>query len=408
MAEKKDFLPIVLGSDENAYGNVRLFWEKYRVRPLLVCQRLLIPTRYSRLFDCRMIEDFDREEVFVPSLLSLLRAFSKEYRKLVVVACSDYYSALMSKNFAAFEGLVANAFPDASLLARFETKDRFYALCEEYGLDYPKTRVVEQDVRERGAKDLPFSFPIVMKPENSNATDYLHCVFEGKKKVYFLRSEEEYLAVVRAMDAAGYGGKLILQEYIEGKDSAMRVVNSFSDNSGVVRASVLGQPLLEEYAPLTLGNYAAILSRREEALSRKIENFLNGIGYRGFSNIDMKYDAKTGRYLLFEINPRLGRSSFFVRAAGVNMMEELVESTVYGKTHPPRFGDKTGMWSNVPMGILKKYVKDPELKEAIRRHAKDCLYTLYDKDDFSFRRFARVTRFYLAHYKNYRNYYFEK
>ncbi len=405
---KKKFLPIILGSDENAYGDVRLIREKYDVKPLLVCKRLLTPTRYSRLFDCRLFEDFDREEIFVPSLLSVLREASAEYEKLVVVACSDYYAALMAKNYDRFEGLVANAFPDPALLSSFETKDKFYALCEKHGLDYPKTVVVEKEGRVTGGDDLPFSYPIILKPENSNAYEYLHCQFEGKKKVYFLASREEYRRVAEALDKAGYGGKLILQEYIEGPDSAMRVINSFSDNEGILRVSALGQPVLEEYAPYTLGNYAAILPRSEEALYRKIEAFLNAIGYRGFSNIDMKYDAKTGRYLMFEINPRLGRSSFFVRAAGINMMEEMIESVVFGREHAVLFGKAGGMWSNVPKGVLRKYVKDRELSREIRELSRHCLYTLYDKNDFSIRRFARITRFYLSHYKNYRNYYFDR
>ena len=55
---KKDFLPIILGSDENAYGTARLFREAYGVTPLLLCTQQLVPTRHSHLFLCRIIPDF--------------------------------------------------------------------------------------------------------------------------------------------------------------------------------------------------------------------------------------------------------------------------------------------------------------------------------------------------------------
>ena len=188
----------------------------------------------------------------------------------------------------------------------------------------------------------------------------------------------------------------------------MRVINSYSDNDGVVRASCLGQPVLEEYAPYTLGNYAAIITRNESEVYERVRMFLEKIGYRGFSNIDMKYDAKTGRYLMFEINPRLGRSSYFVRTADINMMEELIESVVYNHSHAPHFGDKRAMWSNVPLGILKKYVKNEELQKEFRELSKDCVFTLRCREDFSLKRFYRISRFYFSHYKNFRKYYFQK
>ena len=87
--KKKDFLPIILGSDENAYGTARLFREAYpEVTPLLVCTAQLIPTRHSRLFDCRIIAGFEREEVFPDALLGVLRECSKGYEKLLVIPCS--------------------------------------------------------------------------------------------------------------------------------------------------------------------------------------------------------------------------------------------------------------------------------------------------------------------------------
>ena len=138
--KKKDFLPIILGSDENAYGTARLFREAYpEVTPLLVCTAQLIPTRHSRLFDCRIIAGFEREEVFPDALLGVLRECSKDYEKLLVIPCSDYYTGLLCRHYDHFEGLIANRFIPEQLLETFDTKDRFYALCEQYGLDYPKT-----------------------------------------------------------------------------------------------------------------------------------------------------------------------------------------------------------------------------------------------------------------------------
>ena len=58
---KHDFLPIILGSDETAYGTARLFREAYpEITPLLLCTQQLVPTRHSHLFLCRVIPDFER------------------------------------------------------------------------------------------------------------------------------------------------------------------------------------------------------------------------------------------------------------------------------------------------------------------------------------------------------------
>ncbi len=404
---KRDFLPIILGSDENAYGTARLLREAYpEVTPLLVCTQQLIPTRHSRLFDCRIIEGFEREEVFPAALRSVLREKAQAYEKLLVIPCSDYYTGLLCRHSAEFEGLIANRFISEELLETFDTKDKFYALCERYGLDYPKTVIAAPEERERVAQELPFDFPIVVKPENSNSLDYLRCHFEGQKKVFFFDTKEEYLAMVRSMNTSGYRGKLILQEFIPGGDDAMRVLNSYSDLSGRVRAMCLGQPVLEYYDPKSVGNYAAIVSRGDTLLYDKMQQFLEQLGYVGFANIDMKYDSRTGRYVLFEINPRLGRSSYFCRAAGLNMMELLVEDVVYGRRGACIYSEKAALWSNVPRGILKKYVTSPALREEIGSYR--ALHTLWARGDLSPARVYRLARYYAAQHKNFARYYFDK
>ena len=401
-----DYLPVILGSDENAYGTARLFHE-LGARPLLLCARALNATRDSRLFDLEAVSDFDRDEVFPDALAQALESRSDSYPGgFVVVPCSDYYTGLITRHYPRFAALVRNRFNPPELLETFDTKDRFYALCGKYGLDYPKTAVCAPDGRESVLERLPFDFPIVVKPENSNAVDYLHCHFEGQKKVFFFDKREEYLAMLANMEKSGYRGKLILQEFVPGGDDAMRVLNSYSDNDGRVRAMCLGQPVLEYYEPSSIGNYAAVLSRGDRALYERMQAFLEELGYVGFSNFDMKYDRRTGRYLLFEINPRLGRSSYFVRAAGINMMKLLTDDAVYGTRAPCIYNENTALWSNVPRGILNRYVSDPSLKAEIARSK--MTRTLLGPEDFNLKRAYRAARVDRAQYKMYRRYYFDK
>ncbi len=405
-----DFLPIILGSDENAYGTARLFCEAYGKKPLLLCTRRLIPTYYSSLFTLEQIEDLDREDVFPKALKKVLERYKDDYRHLIVVPCSDYYCAMLSRHYGEFEGMISNRFISEELLSTLDTKDRFYALCEKHGMDYPKTYVADPEDRLTAVDRLPFSFPIVVKPENSNAYEYLHCSFEGKKKVFFFNDRESYLKVMESMNASDYKGKLIIQEFIAGGDDSMRVINTYSDGDGKVRAMCLGQPVLEEYAPKTLGNYAAIISRYDADICEKVKTFLEDIGYVGFANLDMKIDRNTGRCVMFEINPRLGRSSYFVRAAGMNMMKYLVEDTVCGERRETEVSRETALWANVPKCTVLDHVFDQELKKEIKDLLKKKKYarTLDCPGDRDPRRIFWIKRYYFGQYKNFKKYFFRK
>ena len=64
----------------------------------------------------------------------MLKQCAQDYEKLLVIPCSDYYTGLLCRHYDHFEGLIANRFISDELLETFDTKDKFYALCEQYGV----------------------------------------------------------------------------------------------------------------------------------------------------------------------------------------------------------------------------------------------------------------------------------
>ena len=166
-----------------------------------------------------------------------------------------------------------------------------------------------------------------------------------------------------------YRGKLILQEFIPGGDDAMRVLNSYSDLDGHVRAMCLGQPVLEYYDPKSVGNYAAIISRGDQSLYDKMQEFLE-------------------------------------KLAGLNMMKLLTNDVVYGKREDCVYNHTVALWQNVPTGILRRYVKDQELSDELKQFKGT--HTLFCKGDLPLSRLYRLLRYYAAQYHNFRDYYFDK
>ena len=89
-----------------------------------------------------------------------------------------------------------------------------------------------------------------------------------------------------------------------------------------------GHVLLEEHSPHGIGNHAVILTDCDEELESKFRDLLESLHFTGFSNFDIKYDRRDGKYKAFEINCRQGRSNYYVTGAGYNIAKLLVEDRV--------------------------------------------------------------------------------
>ena len=255
---------------------------------------------------------------------------------------------------------------------------------------------------------LPFEFPCIIKPSNSMA--YWNCHFPHKKKVFVAYNQQEFNEITAAIYGSSYQDPLILQEYIPGDDNCMRVLNCYSGLDHKVHLMALGRPLLEEQTPEGIGNYAAILSVRDDALMAKMKAFLEDVGWEGFSNFDMKFDARTNEYKLFEMNPRQGRSSFFVTASGYNLAKWLVDDVVEHKPLGFTIADTESLWMIAPFGVIHKYLKDPDLlAEAIRlKREGKVSHQLLCREDLSVKRLLWYIKSHLNYYRKTAKYYGNK
>ena len=403
--DMKDLLPVLLGSDANVYGMARSFYMEYGVTSLAIGKGALAATANSKLVKMAVVEpNLEDDAVFVRTLTDFAKAHTG--KTLVLVSCGDNYTGLMARARAALEPYYKFACPTPELVAELDTKEFFYKACERHGLSYPRTFGCTNENYK--TVELPFPFPCIIKASNSVA--YWNCKFPHKKKVFVAYNKEEFDAITAAIYSSSYQDNLVLQEYIPGDDNCMRVLNCYSGLDHKVKLMALGRPLLEEQTPEGIGNYAAIMNVRDDELMEKMKAFLEDVGWEGFSNFDMKYDARDGKYKLFEMTPRQGRSSFFVTASGYNLAKWLVEDVVEHKEQGLTIADAHHLWMIAPAGIIKKYLKD----EALLAEAKELMrqgkvsHQLFCKEDAGLKRRIWYIKNQLNNYRKYKRYFGNK
>lgn len=357
------FLPVILGGDIGAYSLARAFHEAYGARALVVSQSRTHMIADSSILENVVVPELEREPVLLATLTRL--AEERAGTRLLLLACGDWYVRLIAEHRAQLEGAYLIPYVDAAMLDRLVLKDRFHALCAELGVPTARTEVV--DPADPACLDgLALEFPLVAKAASSAA--YHYAQFPGKRKVFFLDDRAALDETLAALRASGYGHRLLLQELIPGDDTQMRILTTYSDQQGKVRLAAFGQTLLEDKHPLAVGNPVAIVSRVDERVVADARRLLEAVGYVGFANFDVKVDPRDGSHRFLEVNTRLGRSNYYVTAAGQNVARWLVGDLLEGGVLPEglTMARDEALYTVVPRDVLMGWVADPHLRAEVR------------------------------------------
>ena len=394
--------PVLIGADLNCYSVARAFHEKYGAVSYAFGKVPIGHTANSRIVKFTQVADIDDEE----AMMRVLREFAAAHgdgRKFLF-GCTDEYAEAIIRHRDELSGDYFCNCSDYRLARKLLFKESFYEMCDAYGLDHPKTLILKNGVSFPDG-ELPFGFPVIIKPSSSIL--YWRHPFDGMKKVYKAENLAEAKETVDRIFGSGYPDSIIVQDFVPGGDDRMYVLTSYSGCDGKVKRMCLGHVLLEEHSPKARGNHAAIITEYNEPLMTKAKEFLESVGYRGFSNFDIKYDERDGVFRFFEINLRQGRSNYYVTSSGQNVAETVVLDSE-GKLSGCDMQKRSFFWHTVPRGVIYKYTADKESVKKAKELARKGLRasSLYYRFDLrmNLKRAFFVNVHNLRYYKKYRLY----
>ena len=399
MSNNHPFQPLVFGGDINVYSVARAFHEAYGIRTVAYGKYPSFPCHDSAIIDYRVCPDNEDITAFRRNAQAVAEEFPD--KKIILLGCGDNYVQMAAHCRDSLPDNVIAPYIDAGLLDRLINKEEFYKLCDQYGIDHPATFIYDKSMGHDFT--LPWGPPYIAKPAES--VTYWATGDHSLAKVYICQSWEELLESLDHVYAAGYENHMILQEFIPGDDSYMRVLTSYSDRNARVTTMCLGHVLLEEHSPHGIGNHAVILTECCEELELKIKGLLEALNYVGFSNFDIKYDRRDGRYKAFEINCRQGRSNYYVTGSRHSIARLLVEDLVEEKELPFQMVKERSLWRMVPKRVAFKFTPKKyhaEMRQLIKAGADH--HSLVYTGDSSLKRRLRVCKNHLGNIKRFDRY----
>jgi len=401
------FLPVLLASDINVYSMARAFHEEYGIKSLMVARGRggITGKGMTNLFEYIEEPLLDKPEPFIKTMEMIMEKYGKE-KTLFLFGCADHYVRLIVDNQDLLRkmGFVV-PYSSKVVMDRLILKENFYKLCDEYNLDYPATFIYKPEMNFEFKLD--FGFPAILKA--SDSVKVLQHKYPGYKKAYRVESMEELMTTLHNVYASGYDGNMILQNFIPGDDDSEYDLQMYIGTDHKIKLMNFGNVILEEHTPTAIGNNAATITTYNEELMLKVGHMMEDIGYVGFADADIKYDSRDGKYKLFEINIRQGRSHYRVTGAGNNIAKLAVDDWLLHKELPQILAKGPHFWHVVPLGVVYKYVKDPEKTALVKKlvaEGKVCDSSDYPKD-MPIKRRVYLTLRKINFYKKFKKYYFK-
>lgn len=233
----------------------------------------------------------------------------------VLIPSADQFVTAISKHANALEEHFRFLPAAAATQALLATKERQYAVAAEHGLPTAATAYITT-AEELRAFGMSARFPCLIKPD--------HCrEWEVLPSRHPLRGQKLALAQTLTQLLEQYASvsavtpKLVVQEVIEGPDSAKLCYLSVYSRSGVRLGSCVVRQLRTD--PIYFGSASVVEPVDDPEADLLSDHFLRSLGYSGICELELKRDTRDGQVKLIEANPRYSVTSDAAPYTGVDI-----------------------------------------------------------------------------------------
>lgn len=235
------------------------------------------------------------EDLKLTEFLIKIKKEKFSHIKPALIPSSDEYVSFLSQNRNKLSEYFEFLIPEKSLLDNILNKENQLTLVKSIGINIPETFEIKNDDDLKNVLN-NIRYPVIIKPGDT-----------GEWKKHFntkaLKAESEQELTKLVNEALGYGLKVILQEIIPGDCTNNFEVSTYVSKDGDI-CGLFTINKIRQY-PMDFG-YGCLV---ETCSNKKVEEltlkFLKDLNWRGFANLEFKFDNRTGEYYFIEVNPRV-------------------------------------------------------------------------------------------------------
>ena len=225
---------------------------------------------------------------------------------------ADEAVLLVSRHREALEPWYHIALPEHARVEMLVDKIGFARFAAAKALPIPRTAVVH-DVHEARVLAGELRYPALLKPAVRAEAWARHT----RRKAWKVFSAPELLAAYAEVE--GWGGRLLVQEWIPGPESNLFSCNTYLDRSAQPLATFVARKI-RQWPPETGRSSLGVECRNAEVRDTAMRLFM-AVGFHGPAYLEMKQDERDGRHWIIE--PNIGRAtgrSAIAEAGGVELL----------------------------------------------------------------------------------------